>query len=403
MSSKNALIRILYVEQNQDGTVGGSYFSLLYLIRALDRKKYIPLIMFYENNRIMKRFADENCETIVYEKPMGKIFTPPFPFLIIPAKIAQRVYNFVNVSLIPLFHFIHFLHRHDIDLIHLNNSASVGWEWLLASKLLGKKCITHERGFMKFSRMAIKRGQHFDKIICISDAVRNFLYLKGLKENTITIHNGIDFREFVAKIGKSAGSVRDKLGIHGSTPLVGMVGNFKEWKGQRIVVESIAILKEKHADIVCLLVGDVATTNTEDMRYFQQIKEEIYRRRLEKNVIITGYREDVPDLMNACDILIHSSIEPEPFGRVVIEAMLLKKPVIATKHGGPLEIIKDGVSGYLISPGDPNGLAEKIDFLLQYPEIGKKLGEGAFCRIAKHFSMKRFTERINMLYGDFFH
>jgi glycosyltransferase involved in cell wall biosynthesis len=403
MPTKNKISKILFVEQNQDGTVGGSYYSLLYLVRALGKNKYDPVVMFYENNHMIQRFVGENCRTIIYNKPVGKTFNPFHPILNLPTKMAQKAYNFVNVSLVPLVNFIHFIINHNIDLIHLNNSASMGWEWLLASKLLGKKCITHERGFMKFSRLAIKRSRHFDKIICVSNAVRKSLHMKGLGKNVITIYDGMDLNEFAGRIKKNAESVRNEFGVYGSTPLIGMVGNFREWKGQRIVVESLAIIKDKYPDIVCLLVGDVATTNAVDIKYFQEIKEEINTRHLYKNIIITGYRDDVPDLMNACDIIIHSSVEPEPFGMVVIEAMLLKKPVIATKHGGPKEIINDGVSGYLIPPGNPGILAEKIDFLLQYSEIGNKLGENAFCRVAEKFSMERFSKSINRLYENIFH
>ena len=403
MPGKNKISKILFVEQNQDGTVGGSYYSLLYLIRSLDRNRYDPVVMFYEDNHITQRFVDENCRAVIYEKPVGKIFNPSHSVLKIPVKIAQKAYNFVNVSLVPFVNFIRFIINHNIDLIHLNNSASMGWEWLLASKLLGKKCVTHERGFMKFSWLAIQRSRHFDTIICISEAVRKSLHVKGLRKNVITIYNGIDLDDFVKRIKKDAESVRNEFGVYDSAPLIGMVGNFREWKGQRIVVESLAIIKDKYPEAVCLLVGDVATTSAADIKYFQEIKKEIGIRNLDKNIIITGYRSDVPDLMNACDIIIHASVEPEPFGRVVIEAMLLKKPVIATRHGGPTEIIDDGVSGYLISPGDPGILAEKMDFLLQHPETGNKLGENAFCRVAEKFSMDKFSRSINALYANIFH
>jgi len=393
----------LFVEQNQDGTVGGSYYSLLYLIRSLDKSKYDPVVMFYENNDIIQKFVDENCRVVIYDKPVGRTLNPMHPALGIPVQITQRAYNFVTVSLTPLVNFIYFIIKHNIDLVHLNNSASMGWEWLLASKLLGKKCITHERGFMKFSRVAIQRSRYFDKIICISDAVRKSLHMNGLKENVVTIYNGIDLNEFTGRIKKNAESVRNEFGVYGATPLIGMVGNFREWKGQRIVVESLAIIKSKYPEIVCLLVGDVATTNAADIKYFQEIKKEIHARRLDKNVIITGYRGDVPDLMNACDIILHSSVEPEPFGRVVIEAMLLRKPVIATRHGGPEEIIDDGVSGYLIPPGNADSLAEKVDFLLQHTETGKGIGENAFRRVAEKFSMEEFSIGINRLYENVFH
>lgn len=394
--------KVLFVEQNQDGTVGGSYYTLLYLVRALDKKRYDPIVMFYQDNHMVKKFSDEDCRVVIYNKPVGKVFTPPHPILDIPNKIFQKAYNLFNVSLIPLFHFLRFIVKNNIDLIHLNNSANIGVEWLLASKILRKKCITHQRGFMRFSQMAMISRQ-FDKIICVSCAVRRSLPIKDLGEKVLTLYDGTDLNEFCGRIKKDVTGVRNEFGVSASTPLIGMIGNFREWKGQRVVVKAIAIVKDKYPDLMCLLIGDIATTNAEDVKYFQEIKQEINIKHLDKNIFITGYRDDVPDLMNACDVILHSSIEPEPFGMVVIEAMLLRKPVIATDHGGPKEIIDNGVSGYLIPPGDAIILAEKIDFLLQNPETRNKIGERGSHRVIEKFSMKRFAENVNKLYGDLFH
>ena len=128
-----------------------------------------------------------------------------------------------------------------------------------------------------------------------------------------------------------------------------------------------------------------------DRKYLKDIKKEIGDNGLDENIILTGYRSDIANLINAIDVLIHSSIKPEPFGRVIIEGMCLEKPVIATDIGGPREIIKNGVSGILVPPGDAVVLSSKIAYLLNNPEISREIGVKALMRVKKKFGLEQFS------------
>lgn len=392
--------RILFVEHNQDGTVGGSHYCLLYLIMSLDKKKYKPVVIFYEHNTIIEKFNIEGCFPTVFRKPLPKTFKSPNPFLNPPLVIARKAYNFLAVSLVSLIKFISFIFKNDIDLIHLNNSAGLGWDWLIAAKLLRKKCITHERGILRFNWLASKRANYYDKIICMSNAIQTSLKENGIEKNTVTLYDGMDPNVFRHRIKRDVLDVKREFGVSYTEPLVGMVGNIREWKGQHTVVRAMDVLKKKYPGLICLLIGDVSTQSKEQMNYLAEIKKEIIDRGLDGNVIITGYRGDVPDLINSCDVMIHSSINPEPFGMVVLEAMCLEKPIIATNIGGPKEIIENGVSGILVPPGDPNVLAEKIEFLLKHPEVRLEIGKNALKRVLEEFALEKFSREINFFYDE---
>ncbi len=392
--------KILFIEQNQDGTVGGSHHSLFHLIKALDRRKYEPVVMFYENNDFVKNF-ECYCEPVFFRKPLGKKFNPPNALLNFPYLFTRKVYNFIAVSLIPFFRCIAFIIINNIDLIYLNNTAYAGWEWLFAAKLLHRKCVTHQRGFVDFGYLARKRAKYFDRIVCISKAIEMNLIENGIKNNIVTIYNAIDVEEFQSRVTNDAELIRKELGIKEGSPLIGVVGNFQEWKGQMTVVRAVDILRTKYPNLICLLIGDVSNSK-KDREYFEKVKKEINKKDLGKNIITTGYREDVPNLINSLDIMVHTSIEPEPFGRVLIEGMCLGKPVIATNMGGACEIIENGVSGILLSPSDPGALSDKIGHLLDHADFRQEIGKDALKRTKERFGLEKFSTEINSLYDEIF-
>jgi len=96
--------------------------------------------------------------------------------------------------------------------------------------------------------------------------------------------------------------------------------------------------------------------------------------------------------------LVHTSVFPDPLGRVILEGMIFRKPVIATNHGRPVETIEDGVSGFLVETGNPMALAEKISFLLGKKEIAIRIGENARKRVEEKFSIGNNVKKIEDVY-----
>ena len=132
--------------------------------------------------------------------------------------------------------------------------------------------------------------------------------------------------------------------------MVGLFSRLSYWKGQHILLKAIKELPEVHA----LLVGDVLFGEEE---YASELKTLAADPKLQNRVHWLGFK--------ACDVVVHTSTEPEPFGRVIVEGQLARRPIIASAAGGALELVEDGVSGCLFTPGDPISLQQKINLLIQ--------------------------------------
>ena len=124
--------------------------------------------------------------------------------------------------------------------------------------------------------------------------------------------------------------------------------------------------------------------------------------KIEKNVIFTGYlpREKIPEILNAIDILVLASKQPEPFGLVILEAMACEKPVIAPAEGGPLDIILNGISGILVEPKNPQKIAEAIIRLLNNEKLKRKIEKEARIRIESKFRLEEGVFNIIKVYKE---
>ena len=400
--------RILYIESNIDGTVGGSYFSLLFLIEGLDRNNYEPIVVFYQSNYLIPRYKKAGCKVLLIKKIKPFDVVCLFPILkaienysilrflvLAPFKIFQKIFNYVFTFLVPSFKCWFLLKKEKIDLIHLNNTLGRPQEWILASIFTKSKVIAHQRGVNSvFPPQTLFWARHLRAIICISNAVKNNLLDHGFsKEILFKIYNGLDPDKFT--VCRCEADVLKEFQIANGTPLIGIVGNIKEWKGQETVIRAVTYVKESYPNIRCFIVGDVSKN---DLYYFNLLKAIVKDNNLQNNILFTGLRKDVPDLVNSFSVLIHASIRPEPFGRTLLEGMALRKPIISTRIGAPIEIVIDGETGILVSPGNAEELATAILKLLSTPILAEEMGKVGYERLLKEFSLRKNCEHTENLY-----
>ena len=163
----------------------------------------------------------------------------------------------------------------------------------------------------------------------------------------------------VAPDGRDRATIRAALGLP-DAPLVGVFSRLAAWKGQNVVLRAVASLSDVHV----VVAGDALFG---EQAYADQLKRLVGDLGLEARVHFLGQRSDVPCLMRAMDAVIHPSIHPEPFGRTLVEAMLVGVPVIATDTGASSEILDEGRAGTLVPPGDPDALAKAIATVLARP------------------------------------
>jgi len=169
------------------------------------------------------------------------------------------------------------------------------------------------------------------------------------------------------------------------------VGRIQEWKGQDVAILAFKNMKNK-AKASLLIVGDYSYSW--DIPYYNYLKE---LAKDEKNIIFTGFRNDIPVLMKGSDVIIHSSRSPEPFGIVIVEGMMARKPVIASAHGGPLEIIDNGINGFLFKPGDYKELSTIMDRLFEDKDLRQRIGLKGYKKAKNMFTIQKSFENFEKI------
>jgi glycosyltransferase involved in cell wall biosynthesis len=199
------------------------------------------------------------------------------------------------------------------------------------------------------------------------------------------IHNGIDIDEFATPPSRE--EARQTLGLADTAVVISEIAHLTPHKGQLHLVRAVARLKR--SDVRLLLVGDGPSR--------ESIEAEAQRLRLTDRVILTGPRGDLPLLLAATDVLALPSTF-EGFGIIQAEAMYMEIPVVGTNRGGSQEVVVDGQTGFLVSFGDEDALAERLRRLVDSPELRRRLGQAGRARVLDRFTQERMAARYARLY-----
>jgi len=283
------------------------------------------------------------------------------------------------------------------DLIHANNQK--GFVVSAIAKLFGgAPVVWHLHDILTadiFSstnrRIAVTLANWFaTRVIVNSKATGEaFIAAGGKRELLRIVYNGFDGEVFDRIDSDRAQSLRSELGIPSDRPLVGMFSRLSYWKGQHILLEAAS----KLPDVQVLLVGDALFGEAE---YTEKLKNIAAQPSLQGRVHWLGFRQDIPELMKACDAIAHCSTAPEPFGRVIVEAQLAKRPAIATIGGGTSEIIENGVTGLLIPPNDSQLLADAMQQIFSDRAAAQKMVETAYAQAKTKFSIPSVCEAFEI-------
>ncbi|HEY3933467.1 MAG TPA: glycosyltransferase family 4 protein [Gemmatimonadales bacterium] len=226
------------------------------------------------------------------------------------------------------------------------------------------------------------------RVMVNSEASARALIAQGGPAHKVrVVYNGIDAAPFDAVTDAEIAAARDEFGI-GSRPAIAVFGRLAEWKGQRTALQALRHLP----DVDLLLVGDALFG--EDA-YAKSLRSDAVGLGVADRVRFAGFRADIPCLMRAVDVILHTSIAPEPFGRVIVEGMLARRPVVATRGGGVDEIIDSGHDGMLIPAGDPDLLAGAVDRLLRDPVEADRMGRAGRETAERKFTVNAMVETMS--------
>ncbi len=229
------------------------------------------------------------------------------------------------------------------------------------------------------------------RIITVSNYVRETMIQKNRikPEKIISIPTAINLKKFDFKM--SGRKVREKLRIDPEVPLVGMIGVIRTEKGHPYFIEAAQRILKVHPKVRFLIVGQEPKGKT--------IVRRVRELKLEKKILVTGFRPDVPQVLAALDIFTMPSLR-EALGTALLEALAMKKPVIATRVGGIPEVIIHNQTGLLVPPADSKALARAILELLEDREKAKRLGKNGRRLVEEKFSQETMIERIENLYRE---
>ena len=203
------------------------------------------------------------------------------------------------------------------------------------------------------------------------------------------VYPGVSLNQFNCSTLPPPSEARRKLGLPLEDPIIGIVGRLQRWKGMHVLVEAISQVRERYPDIHCLIVGG---KHNLEPNYASYLEEKITLLELENQVILADHQENIPEWMQAMDIFVHAS-DNEPFGIVIVEAMALGKPVVATDTGGPTDIISDRVNGLLTPYGNSEKLVNAILRYLDEPEFANSISLAAKKR-AENFSTQHYVDNF---------
>ncbi len=237
-----------------------------------------------------------------------------------------------------------------------------------------------------------------DAVVTSSKAVAAQVMQLGLRPSRVhTIYGGVDCDRFSPD--GAVADLRTDFGWPESSRLVGLVGMLAPWKGQEIFLEAAGAIAQEHPDARFVVIGAEIYSTDGHGAFRARLERLCSRLELRRLVGFTGYRDDMADVMRGLDIVVHASVEPEPFGRVIAEAMACSRPVIATDGGGAPEITgRDAVAARLVPMGDAPALAGAIASILGDPINAARMAVAARQRIGERFSLALHADRIHALY-----
>lgn len=293
------------------------------------------------------------------------------------------------------------IREYGVDVIHARSRAPAWSSWL-AAKATGCKFVTTFHGtyglqneWKKLYNSIMTRG---DLVIAISNFIANHIVSNyNIPSGKIrTIHRGVDLQLFNPSTHSTQRMIElaNEWRLPEDFPLVLFPGRFARWKGQEVFVRALA--KIPHRNFFAVILGD----DKGHENYRKEIEQLIMELGLAGHVRIARHTQYVTEAYMLARLIVATSVEPEAFGRVVLEAQAMGKPVIATNHGGPQETVIDTETGLLVPPNDADTLAKAIADVLAMPEDLYEQVKRDSVSNAKNFSLDKMCSKTLKVYEE---
>ena len=370
---------VLYVITKLE--LGGAQKQLLSLIRHLDRVRFSPFLFTAKDGLLVSEAEQIEGLTLIKSESLGRS---------------------INLwrDLLAIIEICRCIKKNKITIVH-THSSKAGILGRLAAKLSGAKVILHtvhgwpfhdyQPGIIRKLFLGLERfaAKFTDKIIVVSgyDKEKGIANRVTAKDGYVLIHYGIVYADFTGDLR----DVRKELEISPDDLVVTNISCFKPQKSPLDFIRLAALIAPLFSQIKFLLVGDGVLR--------VKVERLIKKLNLEKQVVLTGWRRDIPEILAASDVLVLNS-RWEGLPVVVLEALSSGCPVVATATGGVAEVVLEGRTGFLIKPGDIFRMQERLSVLLKSADLRKEMGENGRESLGSNFSLEEMVRNHQDLYAD---
>jgi len=392
---------------HQGGGVGGAPVSLLKLLAALDHAEFNPEAVFTEPGEILSYARDLGVSARIV--PTGGAFFYSAHARLGPRSVARFVRSFPAAVQTAR----RTLRDRRPDVLHLNTSVLLAWAAAARREAVPvvwmvREVLGPEPWLRRWHANFILR--HARRVVAISDAVRQ-CFPHPDDPRLRRVYNTVDLAEFSLALLGSAHAVRAELGIPADDQVVMALGSVQRAKGHWLLLDAFMRLQRPNLHLV-LVTGGVGPGYAASPRgrikrglgmpldNLDALLRDARRLGLTARLHVTGFRRDVARVLSIADVLVFPSLLPEGFGRPIIEAMALARPVVATDVGPSSELLgSDGDAGRLVPP-EPARLAAALDQLLRSPADRARMGAAGRKRVEACFTLDRQVAEMAAIYRE---
>jgi len=364
-------INVLHIYQNSK--IGGVQQQFLSLLKAYDRDVFNPIFCCLgPEEEISKEIERIDIETVALNRARYHRFSPGI------VRDLYRLMKQKNIHIVRT-------HRYRANLY--------GRLAALLSGVPVKIISLHDnyRKDLRLERRIVNKIllKATDKIVAVSESIRkDIIKYDGIDSSKIlVIPNGIDTERFNPE-GNFA-DIRKGFSIKESDIVLGFVGRVVPTKGLEYLIDALPFLKKEFKNIKLLITGEGST--------MERLKKKAKENNVHDSIIFTGKRRDIPDILSCTDIFVMPSVA-EGLPNALLEAMAMGKPIVATEVGGIPEVIKNGHSGLLVPPRNPEALATAIKDLISNEQLAAKMGQAARHIVLDNFSIWSIAQKWQTLY-----
>lgn len=362
---------ILFVDSAEG--LGGAERSLLLLMGYLDRGRFAPILACNESPLAEEARAAGLDVNIV---PMPRLRYLPAA----PTALLHGVRALVDV-----------IQKRDVGLVH-SNVMRASFYAAAAARWTGRPFVWHVRDIHTEGWYVRLMCALADRAIAISRAAAKPI---PCRDKVTVVYNGLVLDEFDPTL--DCNTMRKELNLPLDVPVVGTVGRVRPWKRQDLFLRVAALVSQAWPETRFAIVGDTVFPAGHD--YLSELRGLALDLGLADRAVFPGFRSDVAGVLAALEIVVHTA-EAEPFGRVLIEAMAMGRPIVAFAEGGVPEIVADGETGILVPPGDVEAMAEAVKSLLSDPDRRREMGAAGRRRVEACFDARQTARAVEAVYEE---